>query len=156
GIPSPEVLRECRQRAIVTLGTATTVDEAVALDEAGVDIVVATGFEAGGHRVSWLRPAEECLIGSLALIPQVVDRIKAPVIAAGGIANGRGIAACLALGASGVQIGSAFLACDESNASPEHREKLLTADGTTTVLTRVFTGRLARGIPNRFVDDLTP
>ncbi|MDB5869420.1 MAG: 2-nitropropane dioxygenase [Polaromonas sp.] len=138
----------------MTLGAATTPDEAIAMDQAGVDMVVATGFEAGGHRVSFLRPAENSLIGTLALIPQVVDAIKAPVIAAGGIADGRGIAAALALGAQGVQIGTAFLACAESSASDIHRQKLFSPEARYTALTRAFSGRLARGIENRFMSEL--
>lgn len=154
GIPSPDILSRCRELDIVTLGSATTPDEAIALDRAGVDMVVASGFEAGGHRVSFLRPAESSLIGTIALIPQVVDAIKAPVIAAGGIGDGRGIAAALVLGAQGVQIGTAFLACAESSASEIHRQKLFSSDAKSTALTRVFSGRLARGIENRFMREL--
>lgn len=154
GIPDPSILRECRERSIVTLGTATTPDEAVALDAAGVDCIVASGFEAGGHRGAFLRPAEESLIGTFALIPQVADRVKAPVIAAGGIADARGIRAALALGAQGVQIGTAFLACKESAATHSHRELLFDRRAGDTVLTKVFTGRLARSIRNRFADEM--
>ncbi len=111
-------------------------------------MIVASGFEAGGHRASFLREPEECLTGTLALIPQVVDTVKVPVIAAGGIVDGRGIAAALKLGASAAQIGTAFLACEESNASPLHRAKLFSADARRTTLTRAFTGRLARSIHN--------
>ena len=117
-------------------------------------MVVASGFEAGGHRVSFLREPEECLTGTMALIPQVVDAVKVPVIAAGGIADGRGIAAALKLGASAAQIGTAFLACEESNASPLHRAKLFSADAQRTSLTRAFTGRLARSVHNNFIDAL--
>lgn len=154
GIPSPDILRRCKALDILTLGAATTPEEAMALDSAGVDMVVATGFEAGGHRVSFLRPAGDSLTGTLALIPQVVDAIKAPVIAAGGIADGRGIAAALALGAQGVQIGTAFLACAESSASDLHRQKLFSPDARYTDLTRAFSGRLARGIKNRLMTEL--
>jgi nitronate monooxygenase len=154
GVPSREILRECRQRNIATIGTATTVDEASLLEEAGVDFVVASGFEAGGHRGSFLRSAEEALTGIFALVPQVSDRVKIPVIAAGGVADGRGIVAALALGAQGVQIGTAFLACDESGASPGHREKLFRDEAKRTVLTKVFTGRLARNIANRFTAEM--
>ena len=156
GIPAADILKRCRESDIVTLGAATTPDEAVALDRAGVDMIVATGFEAGGHRVSFLRSAEDSLTGMIALIPQVVDAVKAPVIAAGGIADGRGIAAALTLGAQGVQIGTAFLACKESAASEVHREKLFSEDAKFTALTRVFSGRLARGIRNRLMDELQP
>jgi nitronate monooxygenase len=152
GVPGDEVLDRCRSSGIATLGAATTPAEAKALEEAGVDMIVASGFEAGGHRVSFLREPEECLTGTMALIPQVVDTVKVPVIAAGGIVDGRGIAAALNLGASAVQIGTAFLACEESNASPLHREKLFSADARRTTLTRGFTGRLARSIHNGFID----
>ncbi len=154
GIPAAAILSECRKRNIITIGTAITVEEAVALDEAGVDIIVATGFEAGGHRVAFLRAAEDSLVGTLALVPQVVDNVKAPVIAAGGIADARGVRAALALGASAVQVGTAFLACDESNISEPHREKLFSPEARDTALTRAYTGRLARGIRNRMMEEV--
>jgi nitronate monooxygenase len=154
GVPAPEVLRACRDRDITTLGTATTPEEATLLADAGVDMIVATGFEAGGHRVSFLRAAEDCLTGTLSLIPQVVDAVSIPVIAAGGIADGRGIAAALMLGAQGVQIGTAFLACKESAASELHRSMLHASKPTQTALTRGFTGRLARGIRNGMIDEM--
>jgi nitronate monooxygenase len=152
GVPTASVLDRCRSAGIVTVGTATTAAEAKLLDNAGVDAIVATGFEAGGHRVSFLGEPEDCLTGTLALVPQVVDAVRVPVIAAGGIADGRGIAAALRLGASAVQIGTAFLACEESNAPPLHREKLFSADARRTTLTRAFTGRLARSIHSGFID----
>ncbi len=155
GVPATEVLDRCRKTGIRTIGTATTVEEARQLDRAGVDAVVATGFEAGGHRVSFLRPPEQCLTGTLALVPQVVDAVRCPVIAAGGIADGRGIAAAISLGAAGVQIGTAFLACRESAASATHREALFGPNAGETALTRAFTGRLARGIRNRFMEEMT-
>lgn len=156
GIPAPEVLARCRELGIATLGAATTVDEAQALERAGVDMVVATGFEAGGHRVSFLHEAQDVLTGTLALVPQVADAVRIPVIAAGGIADGRGVAAALALGAQGVQIGTAFLACRESAISDLHRAKLFSPDARRTALTRVFSGRLARGIRNRFMEEMSP
>jgi nitronate monooxygenase len=154
GIPSAEVLERCRSAGIATVGAATTPAEAKLLDDAGVDMIVATGFEAGGHRVSFLAEPETCLTGTLALVPQVVDSVKTPVIAAGGMADGRGIAAALKLGASAAQIGTAFLACEESNAAPLHREKLFSPDARRTSLTRAFTGRLARSVHNDFIDAL--
>jgi nitronate monooxygenase len=154
GVPSAELLERCHSSGILVIGTATTVDEAVALDAAGVDAVVATGFEAAGHRVSFLRAAEESLVGTISLVPRVVDAVRVPVIAAGGIADGRGVAAVLALGASAAQIGTAFLACDESAANPPHRAELWSARAAETVLTRAFSGRLARGIPNRMSREL--
>jgi nitronate monooxygenase len=153
GVPDARVLERCRDLGILTLGAATTVDEAVSLERAGVDAVVASGFEAGGHRISFLRSAEESLTGTLALIPQVVDAVSIPVIAAGGIADGRGIAAALCLGAQAAQIGTAFLACEESAASELHRQALHSPQARDTALTRAFTGRLARGIRNRFIEE---
>jgi nitronate monooxygenase len=152
GVPSASVLERCRSSGIVTLGAATTPAEAKLLADAGVDMIVATGFEAGGHRVSFLMKPEDCLMGTLALVPQVVDIVRVPVIAAGGMADGRGIAAALKLGASAAQIGTAFLACEESNATPLHRAQLFSADARRTSLTRAFTGRLARSIHNDFID----
>jgi nitronate monooxygenase len=154
GIPSPEILRKCREKSIVTAGAASTVDEAIACEQAGVDCVVASGFEAGGHRPSFLRRAEESLIGTFALVPQIADQVKIPVIAAGGIADGRGIVAALTLGADAVQIGTAFLACDESGASDLHRRLLFQQEARNTGLSRAFTGRLARGVYNRFASEM--
>jgi nitronate monooxygenase len=153
GVPSPAILERCRSLGIRTIGTATTVEEARALDAAGVDAIVATGAEAGGHRPSFLQSAEASLTGTFSLVPQVADAVRTPILAAGGIADGRGIAAALALGAHGVQIGTAFLACDESNAPPAHRAALRNAGhGPPTVLTRGFTGRLGRGIRNALAE----
>jgi nitronate monooxygenase len=154
GVPSTDVLERCRRDGITTIGAATTVDEARLLADAGVDMVVASGMEAGGHRVSFLREPEDCLTGTLALVPAVADTIRVPVIAAGGISDGRGIAAVLALGASAAQIGTAFLACEESNASPLHRQMLFSEAARRTSLTRAFTGRLARSIHNEFIEKL--
>lgn len=150
GIPSPGILESCKRNNIKTIGTATTPDEALALEAAGVDAVVATGFEAGGHRASFIRSAEASLTGTFALIPQVADKIKIPFIAAGGIADGRGIAAALTLGADAVQVGTAFLACEESNATAEHKAKLFSEDAKYTTLSRMYTGRLARSIKSKF------
>jgi nitronate monooxygenase len=154
GIPPREILDECRRKGIVTIGTATTPNEAAALEDAGVDAVVASGFEAGGHRGSFLRPAEDSLTGTMSLVPRIVDLVGVPVIAAGGIADARGMAAALALGAEGVQLGTVFLTCEESGASRLHREALRGLDAGHTGLTRGFTGRLARGIRNRLMEEL--
>jgi nitronate monooxygenase len=154
GIPPKEILNECRRKRIVTIGTATSPDEAAALDEAGVDAIVASGFEAGGHRGSFLRPAEDSLTGTMSLVPQVVDIVSVPVIAAGGIGDARGVNAALALGAEGVQMGTVFLTCEESGASRIHREALRGPNAEHTDLTRGFTGRLARGIRNRLMEEL--
>ncbi len=151
GIPDKAILNECKKRSILTIGTAVTLDEAIALDEAGVDLIVATGFEAGGHRVSFLKEAEDSLYGLMALIPQVVDHVKAPVIAAGGLVDRRSADAALVLGAEGVQIGTAFLATEESNAGSLHRSVLFSKDAKDTGLTRAFSGRLARGVKNKFM-----
>jgi nitronate monooxygenase len=151
GIPPREILDECRARGIATLGTATTADEAIALERAHVDVIVAVGAESGGHRGSFLRSSEESATGTLALVPQVVDAVSAPVVAAGGIADARGIVAALALGAEGVQIGTAFVACEESGASALYRAALLGGNASRTALTRGFTGRLARGLDNELL-----
>ncbi|WP_058043750.1 NAD(P)H-dependent flavin oxidoreductase [Streptomyces roseifaciens] len=150
GIPDSRVLDEARRRGIRTVGTATTVEEALAIEAAGMDAVVASGSDAGGHRGSFLRPVNESLVGTFSLVPQVAQAVSIPVVAAGGIADGRGIAAALTLGADGVQIGTGFLATEESGASAVHRAALNGPDARTTVLTRAFSGRLARAIPNRF------
>ncbi len=153
-IPPREILEECRARSIVTIGTATTPDEAAALQGAGVDAIVASGFEAGGHRGSFLRAAEDSLTGTLSLVPQIVDIVDVPVIAAGGIGDARGVIAALALGAEGVQMGTVFLSCEESGASRLHREALLRKNAGHTGLTKDFTGRLARGMHNRLMEEL--
>jgi nitronate monooxygenase len=155
GIPSPEILRACREKSIVTAGGAATVEEAAALEQAGVDVIVASGLEAAGHRTAFLPSAgESTLMGTFSLVPQIADRVKAPVIAAGGIADGRGIAAALTLGAEAAQVGTAFFACEESGASAAHRALLFGEEARHTGLTRAFTGRLARGIYNKFAAEL--
>jgi nitronate monooxygenase len=154
GIPPKEILEECRAKGIVTIGAATTPDEAAALRDAGVDAVAASGFEAGGHRGSFLRAAEDSLTGTFSLVPQVVDVVDVPVIAAGGIGDARGVVAALALGAEAVQMGTVFLACEQSGASRLHREALLGRKAGHTGLTKGFTGRLARGICNRLMEEL--
>ncbi|MGY2293598.1 NAD(P)H-dependent flavin oxidoreductase [Pseudomonas sp. SDO528_S397] len=155
GIPSAAVLAACKSLGILTMGTATTVEEAKALETAGVDCIVASGFEAGGHKGSFLKSAEESLTGIFSLVPQVVDNVAIPVIAAGGVADARGVAAALALGAHGVQIGTAFLACKESAASAYHQRALRGSHSGATTLTKAFTGRLARSIANRMTIELS-
>jgi nitronate monooxygenase len=154
GLPQPWLIAAARVRGIRIIGTATSVAEARALEEAGVDAIVATGAEAAGHRVSFLRRPEDSLVGTFALVPQVVDAVAVPVIAAGGVADRRGVAAAFALGASGVQVGTAFLRTRESAATEGHRQAIASAGDTDTVLTRAMSGRLARGIPNRAVRDI--
>jgi nitronate monooxygenase len=134
----------------VRIGTATTVAEAVALERAGVDAVVAQGYEAGGHRGTFLETVDRSLIGTLALVPQIVDAVSVPVIASGGIMDGRGIAAALALGAQAVQLGTAFLRSPEAGTPDRHRAALT----TETVITRVLTGRPARAVRTPLVDRL--
>jgi len=151
GIPSSEILSEAKRQGIITIGTATTVDEAKAIEDAGVDIVVASGFEAGGHRGSFLSSSEDSLTGTFSLVPQTVDAVRIPVVAAGGIADPRGIRAAMALGAEGVQMGTVFLATEESGAHPLHRQAILSGQARHTGLTRGFTGRLARGIKNQLL-----
>src|SRR5580692_7106130 len=154
GIPPREILEECRAKHIVTIGTATTPDEAAALQEAGVDAIAASGFEAGGHRGSFLQSAEDSLTGTFSLVPQIADVVDVPVIAAGGIADARGVIAALALGAEAVQMGTVFLACEESGASLLHRQALRGKRAGHTALTKGFTGRLARAIRNPLLEEL--
>src|SRR5471030_666721 len=154
GVPPTEILDECRAKGIVTIGTATTPDEAAVLQDAGVNAIVASGFEAGGHRGSFLRSAEDSLTGTFSLVPQIVDMVDVPVIAAGGVADARGVVAAMALGAEAVQMGTVFLACEESGASRLYREALLGKHAGHTGLTRGFTGRLARGIHNHLMEAL--
>jgi nitronate monooxygenase len=153
GILEPEILERLKKTGIKTMGTATTVAEAVAVEQAGMDIVVTQGSEAGAHRGTFLGDFETSMIGSMALIPQVVDAISIPVIAAGGIMDGRGILAAFALGASGVQMGTAFLTCDEATIPEPYKRALETTPAEQTALTRIYSGRPARGIINQFMRD---
>jgi nitronate monooxygenase len=154
GIPSADILEQCHKAGILTAGTATTLDEALVLEEAGVDMIIASGFEAGGHRPSFLAPAESSTTGIFVLLQLIKEKVKTPVIAAGGIANGKGVAAALALGADAAQIGTAFLATDESNATAIHKQMLFSDAAKYTNLSRAFTGRLGRGIASRIAKDL--
>ncbi|HXU71743.1 MAG TPA: nitronate monooxygenase [Polyangia bacterium] len=150
GAPTREVVAALQQERIVVVGTATSVDEAEALAALGVDAVCAQGAEAGGHRGTFLGRFEDALVGTMALVPQLVARVRVPVIAAGGIMDGGAIRAALALGAAAVQLGTAFLVCPEAGTAAPHREAL--ASARRTVVTRAFSGRAARGIRNRFSD----
>lgn len=154
GVPDAGILDAAHQRGIRVVGTATTVDEAVALADGGVDAVVATGAEAAGHRVSFLEPAERSLVGTFALVPQVRDAVRIPVIAAGGVADRRGVAAAMALGADGVQVGTAFLRTTQSAANDAHRAAIRDTPAHGSVLTRAMSGRLSRGASNRAIRTL--
>jgi len=152
GIPSPSAIQNLKAQGAYLIGTATTVEEAERIERAGFDAVVAQGSEAGAHRGTFAVKEEFALIGTMALTPQVADAVSIPVIASGGIMDGRGIVAALALGAQAVQLGTAFLCCDEAGTSPEYRQALLDAREDQTTLTRGFSGRLARGVRNEFID----
>jgi nitronate monooxygenase len=151
GIVPASAIGAIKARGMFLAGTATTVEEALALERAGVDAVVAQGSEAGAHRGTFAADFEAAMIGTMALVPQVVDAVKIPVIASGGIMDGRGIAAALALGAAAAQMGTAFLTCDEAGIPEAYKEAILHAREDETRLTRAFSGRPARGIVNRFM-----
>jgi nitronate monooxygenase len=152
-LPNDAVAR-VKARGMMLIGTATSVEEAVALEAAGVDAVVAQGSEAGGHRATFIGAFESAMVGTIVLVPQVVDAVGVPVIASGGIMDGRGVAAALALGASAVQMGTAFLTCDEAGIPAVYKECILRANERQTRVTRAFSGRLARGIVNRLMDEI--
>jgi len=150
GVLAPDVIERLKQRGVVLIGTATSVAEARVLADAGIDSIVAQGYEAGGHRGSFLEP-DLPQVGLFALLPQVVDAVDVPVIAAGGIVDGRTIRAAFQLGASGVQVGTLFVPSDESGANEGYKNAVVTAKDTDTQLTRAFSGRWARGIRNEFM-----
>lgn len=154
GALPPDAISLIKKRGMLLLGTATTVSEAVELEESGVDAIIAQGSEAGGHRGSFLENFEVSMIGTMALVPQIVDAVKVPVVASGGIMDGRGIAAALALGASAVQMGTAFLTCSEAGIPEVYKEAILTSREDQTKVTRAFSGRPARGIINRFMREI--
>lgn len=154
GVPDEKEIEALKEWRIPIIGTATHLLEAIVLEESGVDIVVAQGAEAGGHRGTFIGHYRQCLVGAMALIPVLVDHLSIPVIAAGGIMDGRGITAALALGAAGVQMGTAFLTCPENGARPNCKAALQAGTEISTVLTRVFSGKFARGLHNRFIDEL--
>lgn len=154
GIPTNEIMNELKIHNTILIGTATTVTEAIELEKVGMDIIVVQGSEAGGHRGNFIKSGEESLIGLMSLIPQVVDQVSIPVIAAGGIMDGRGLMGSLCLGANGVQMGTAFLTCEESGAHQLHKEAILQSNEEQTVLTRAFSGKWARGIHNKFISEM--
>jgi nitronate monooxygenase len=156
GLPAPDLVKRVKAAGCKVVSSATTADEARWLEDRGVDAVIAQGNEAGGHRGIFLSDDISTQAGTFALVPQVVDAVKVPVIAAGGIADARGIAAAFVLGAAGVQIGTAYLHCPESRISPMHRKALAEAKDNSTVLTNVMTGRPARGIVTRVIREQGP
>lgn len=156
GLPEPRLMERVRSTGARIIASATTVAEARYLEERGCDAIIAQGAEAGGHRGIFLESDVSTQPGTLALVPQVVDAVSVPVIAAGGISDGRGIAAAFMLGASAVQVGTAYLQCPEALTGAPHREALSKARDDRTVLTNVFTGRPARGLLNRIVSEVGP
>jgi nitronate monooxygenase len=151
GVLPAGAIAAIKARGMFLMGTATTVEEARRLEAAGVDAVVTQGSEAGGHRGTFTDDFEAGMVGTMALVPQVVDAVGVPVIASGGIMDGRGLAAALALGAAGAQLGTAFLTCEEAGVPPVYKDAILAAREDGTRLTRAFSGRPARGIVNRFM-----
>ena len=156
GLPSHELLGMVKACGAKVFSSATTVDEALWLEAHGVDAVIAQGAEAGGHRGMFLTHDASTQVGTFALLPQVVQAVKVPVIAAGGIADAKGVQAALALGAAAVQVGTAYLLCPEATTSGVHRVALKSDMALTTALTNLFTGRPARGIVNRIMRELGP
>ena len=156
GLPERALFARVKAAGCLVMSSATTVKEAIWLEQNGADIIIAQGAEAGGHRGMFLTDDIAEQPGTFALVPQVVDAVKVPVIAAGGIADGRGIAAAFALGAAGVQIGTAYLRCPESKVSAPARLALAQARDDSTVITNVMTGRPARGVPNRVMREVGP
>jgi nitronate monooxygenase len=154
GSLAPELAGRLKENGTKVVGTATTVREGLRLEVDGVNVVVAQGSEAGGHRGTFLGDPANALIGTMALVPQMVDALSIPVVASGGIMDGRGLAAALVLGAGAAQMGTAFLACEESGAHPEFKRAVLEAAEDETAITRAFSGRAARGIVNRFLTEV--
>lgn len=153
GMPDAAGFELLKQHQVLLMGTATSVEEAAVLTAAGTDVVIAQGIEAGGHRGSFL-PGELPKTGTFALVPQIADRVRVPIIAAGGIMDGRGVAAAKMLGASGVQLGSLFLRAHESLATPAHKAALAGITDTDTLLTRAVSGRWARGMRNTLITEI--
>jgi len=156
GLPSADLLARVKAWNAKILSSATTIEEARWLEAQGVDAIIAQGLEAGGHRGIFLSEELSTQVGTFALVPQIVQAVKLPVIAAGGIADAKGVAAALALGAAGVQIGTAYLLCPEATTNPVHRAALKSERARHTALTNLFTGRPARSIVNRIMQELGP
>jgi nitronate monooxygenase len=153
GLPHPRLVKRLKTRGVKILSSATSVREAKWLEDHGCDAIIGQGYEAGGHRAMFLETDVSVQVGLFALLPQVVDAVSVPVIAAGGIADARGIVAAFALGASGVQIGTAYLSCPEANVSPLYRKALREVSESGTAITNLFSGRPARGIVNRYMKE---
>lgn len=151
GIPAQQIITKLKKKSIITIGTASSIEEARMIEQSGLDMVVAQGYEAGGHKGAFTKTRS---IGTMALIPQIVDSVSIPVIAAGGIMDARGVLASLMLGASGIQMGTAFLTTHESKAPNVHKEAIIHAQPEDTTVTKVFSGKSARGIENNFINDL--
>jgi nitronate monooxygenase len=156
GLPDTRLLDRVRNTGAKIISTATTVEEAIWLEQAGCAAIIAQGLEAGGHRGTFLRDNIDAQVGTMALVPQVVDAVKVPVIAAGGIGDPRGVAGAFALGAAAAQVGTAFLFSPEANLSPLYRRALRTVPSPQTVITNVFTGRPARAVETRIVRERGP
>ena len=154
GLPNPKLFCPIKEAGLFTISSATTVREAMIIEENVFDAVIVQGYEAAGHRGTFDGAYEKGLVGTMALVPQIADAVAVPVIAAGGIMDGRGIAAALALGAEAVQMGTAFLNCPESSISDTYRNQLAKSRGEQTRFTSAFSGRLARGIENRFIREM--
>jgi nitronate monooxygenase len=156
GLPAAELVAQVKSWGAKILSSATTVDEARWLEAHGADAIIAQGVEAGGHRGIFLSDDLTTQVGTFALLPQIVQAVRCPVIAAGGIADARGVAAALTLGAAGVQVGTAYLLCPEATTTAIHRAALQSEAARHTALTNVFTGRPARGIVNKIIQELGP
>ncbi|WP_411835536.1 NAD(P)H-dependent flavin oxidoreductase [Pseudomonas chlororaphis subsp. aurantiaca] len=156
GLPEPALLARVKATGAKILSSASTVDEAVWLEQHGCDAIIAMGYEAGGHRAIFLSENLNTQVGTMALVPQIADAVRVPVIAAGGIGDARGIVAAFALGASAVQLGTAYLFTPEAKVSAAHHRALRTAKESETALTNLFTGRPARGIVNRVMREIGP
>jgi len=156
GLPPKHLLERVRRTGAKIVSSATVVEEAVWLEDSGCDAIIAQGFEAGGHQGAFLHRDPARQVGLISLVPQIVDAVRVPVIAAGGIADPRGVAAAFALGASGVQVGTAFLFCGEANVSNVYRETVRSTPPEQTVITNIFTGRAARVCETRVVRELGP
>jgi nitronate monooxygenase len=154
GSLGPELVGRFKENGVKVMGTATTVREGLRLEEEGVDMVVAQGSEAGAHRGTFLDDFADAMIGTIALVPQLADALSIPVVASGGIMDGRGLVAALALGAEAVQMGTAFLVCEESGAHPAYKRAVLGSAEDATAVTRAFSGRPARGVKNRFLVEI--